>query len=153
MTVLKGHYIAAASNLLGISTLDEIPKSLPDFKKASTEEKKAFLYDLAERVVQCSLIEEPFLGKKIADTGDSVYNYARVLCHFASLALEFLDSWVEGDGERILRCWEVFLLHFYAGGRTKYSWEALRLQFQLVALPPALSHQLNGTASSTHTGG
>ena len=109
-------YIAAASNLLGISTLDEIPKSLPDFKKASTEEKKAFLYDLAERVVQCcSLIEESFLGKKIADTGDSVYNYARVLCHFASLALEFLDSWAEGDGERILRCWKVFLLHFYAG--------------------------------------
>ena len=93
MTVLKGHYIAAASNMLGISSLDEIPKSLPDFKKASVEEKKAFLYDLADRVVQCcSSIEEPFLGREIADAGDGVYNYARVLCHFASLALEFLDN-------------------------------------------------------------
>ena len=143
MTVLKGHYIAAASNMLGISSLDEIPKSLPDFKKASVAEKKAFLYDLADRVVQCcSLIEEPFLGREIADAGDGVYNYARVLCHFASLALEFLDSWAEGDGERIIRCWRVFLLHFYTGGRTKYSWEALRLQFQLVFLPPTISHQL-----------
>ena len=78
MTVLKGHYIAAVFNLLGIRTLDEISKSLPDFKKASAEEKKkAFLYDLIDCVVQCcSLIEEPFVGKKIADTGDGVYNYA-----------------------------------------------------------------------------
>ena len=53
MTVLKGHYIAAASNMLGISSLEEIPKSLPDFKKASVAEKKAFLYDLADRVVKC----------------------------------------------------------------------------------------------------
>ena len=129
--------------MLGISSLDEIPKSLPDFKKASVEEKKAFLYDLADRVVQCcSSIEEPFLGREIADAGDGVYNYARVLCHFASLALEFLDSWAEGDGEWIIQCWRVFLLHFYTGGRTKYSWEALRLMFQLVFLPPAISHQM-----------
>ena len=112
-------------------------------RRRQLRREKTFLYDLADRVVQCcSLIEEPFLGKKIADTGDGVYNYARVLCHFASLALEFLDSWAEEDGERILRCWKVFLLHFYVVGRTKYSWEALRLQFQLVALLPALSHQL-----------
>ena len=140
--------------MLGISSLDEIPKSLPDFKKASVEEKKAFLYDLADRVVQCcSSIEEPFLGREIADAGDGVYNYARVLCHFASLALEFLDSWAEGDGERIIRCWRVFLLHFYTGGRTKYSWETLRLQFQLVFLPPTISHQLKWNRSiNTHGG-
>ena len=64
-----------------------------------------------------------------------------MLCHFASLALEFLDSWA-GGGEQLLWCWKVFLQHFYVGGRTKYSWEALWLQFQLVALPPALSCQL-----------
>ena len=143
LTVLKGHYVAGTLSLLGISKLDETPKSITDFRKASDEEKKAFLYDLSARVVrQCSIIEEPLLGKKIDPSRDGIHNYARVLCHFASLALEFLDSWAEGDGEPLIRCWRVFLLHFYAGGRTKYSWEALRLQFQLVALPPALAHQL-----------
>ena len=69
------------------------------------------------------------------------------------LALEFLDSWAKGDGEWIIRCWRVLLLHFYTGGRTKYSWEALRLQFQLVFLPPAISHQLKWNCFiNTHGG-
>ena len=71
-----------------------------------------------------------------------VHNYARVLGQYGSLALEFVDAWAEGDGDRICRCWKIFLLHFYANGRTKYSWEALRLQLQLLSLPPSLSAQI-----------
>ncbi len=39
-----------------------------------------------------------------------VHNYARVLCHAASLAMEFTDAWSEGDRPRVLRCWKVLLL-------------------------------------------
>ena len=34
------------------------------------------------------------------------------------------------------------MLHFRCSGRTKYAWQALRLQFQLVSLPPSLALQL-----------
>lgn len=48
----------------------------------------------------------------------------------------------EGDGERILRCWKVLQLHFFAAHRTKYCLEALQLQFQMCSLPPQLAHQV-----------
>ena len=44
--------------------------------------------------------------------GDHVYNYARVLCHFGTLVLQFTDAWSKGDGECIYRCWWLFLPHF-----------------------------------------
>ena len=34
------------------------------------------------------------------------------------------------------------MLHFHSSGCTKYAWEALRLQFQLVTLPPPIAYQL-----------
>ena len=50
---------------------------------------------------------------------------------------------MEGDGERVFRCWRLMLPHFKAAGRTKYSLEALRLQFQVKAiLSPQLAHQV-----------
>ena len=39
--------------------------------------------------------------------------------------------------------WRFFLLHFYASHRTKYAFEALRLQFQVQAiLSPQLAHHI-----------
>lgn len=65
------------------------------------------------------------------------------LCHYGSLVMEFRDAWAEGDGDRILRCWRLFLPHFRASGRTKYSLEAFRLQLQVnVVLSPNLAHQV-----------
>ena len=83
------------------------------------------------------------LYNAVAETDDKVYNYARVLCHYGALVLEFRDACVEGDGERVFRCWRLMLPHFKAAGRTKYSLEALRLQFQVKAiLSPQLAHQV-----------
>ena len=39
---------------------------------------------------------------------DAVCNYARVFCHFASLALEFKDGRGHGDGDRMECCWKFF---------------------------------------------
>ena len=45
------------------------------------------------------------------------------------------------------------MLHFHAERRTKYSLEALVLQFQLASLPPDLVHQLTwGRFVNTHGG-
>ena len=33
--------------------------------------------------------------------------YARVLCHYGLLMIETRDAWAEGDGERVVRCWQL----------------------------------------------
>ena len=145
-TVVKGHYIAAACSELGIEKPDGIPSKLDMIAQMQQQPEpvqRRFIYSIAEVVVaKCSIIGESFLFQPVPETDDGVYNYAKFLCHYGSLAMEFVDAWEEGDGERICRCWKLFLLHFYENGRTKYSWEALRLQLQLIYLPHSLSQQL-----------
>ena len=143
VTVVKSHYLSVACNILGISTFEDIPAGLPDAKSVTPQVKRAYIFDIASKVVeQCSVMENALLLGPVESTTDGVYNYARVLCHYGSIALEFMDAWGEGDGERICRCWKVLLVHFREGGRTKYAWEALRLLFQLQQLSPSASHQL-----------
>ena len=93
-------------------------------------------------VENCTIIGDAILGSNMEESGDKKYDYARTFCHYAALALEFYDAWHEGDGIRILRCWRLFLPHFYESGRTKYSLEALRLQMQIKFLPHHLVHQI-----------
>jgi len=62
---------------------------------------------------------------------------------FSALFAEFRDAWAEGDGECVFRCWRLMLPHFKTAGRTKYSLEALRIQFQVKSiLSPQLAHQV-----------
>ena len=142
-TVLKGHFVAAACSEMGISSPKETPQSLAAVKQGSPAQQQQYIYNISKAVVtKWSLVGEAILLQTVPKIGDSIHNYARVLCHLRSLALEFHDVWEEGDGERICRCWKVFLLHFRKKGRTKYAWEALRLQLQLLSLPPRLSSQI-----------
>jgi len=75
-----------------------------------------------------SINGEALLNQKVQDHHDPINNYVHVFCHFGFLALEFTDAWREGDGERVVRCWGVFLLYFHAAKRTKYALEVLRLK-------------------------
>ena len=139
--VTKGHFLAAACRILGINSLND-KVQLPDgILKADTNQQLRYIHHVATKVVQqCTVIDTNI---DISDTSDRVYNYARVLCHYGALILEFRDAVSEGDGERVYRCWRVMLPHFLASRRTKYSLEALRLQFQVKALlPPYLAHQV-----------
>ncbi|KAL5497222.1 hypothetical protein EMCRGX_G013654 [Ephydatia muelleri] len=52
----------------------------------------------------------------------------------------FTDACKGGDGERVIRCWKLCMLHFLQ----RYALEALRLQFQFATLQPNLVHQLTG---------
>ena len=105
-------------------------------------EQQEFVYSIVCVVVEkCSLIGDCLLFKPVLETHDAVHNYGKGLCHYGALALEFVDAWQEGDGERVCRCWKMLILHFYENGHTKYSWEALRLQLQLQSLPCNVSQQ------------
>ena len=49
--------------------------------------------DVAANIVEnLSIVSEAVFGLPLADCQDRVYNYARVLCHAASLAIEFTDA-------------------------------------------------------------
>lgn len=154
ITILKGHYIAAACNILGIDDPEGKPKSLPIFQNMSARERYAYIINISAKVLdKCGLVEAAILGGEVSETGDGIVNYAQVLCHHASLALEFMDAVSEGDGNRVCRCWKIFLLHFHPNGHTKYAWEALRLHFQLATLPLPVAHHLKwGRFVNTHGG-
>lgn len=140
-TVVKGHWLACASDILGVESLNGNLK-IPILK--SKEEKKAFIESIAKEIVdRMTVVDSAFMDCGTENTNDPVYNYARVLCHFGSLSMLFQDSWREGDGDRVERCWKLFLPHYQSARRTKYSLEARRLQFQVKAvLSPNLSHQV-----------
>ena len=150
---LKGHYVACACKILGIAKPTDTPSHL-SLNGMCQDEKMILIIAIARQVMETfSIIPEALLFQDIKNTEDGVYNYARVFSHYASLALEFKDAWMEGDGERICRCWKVFMLHFQSNGRRKYAWAALRQQFQLINLPPHLAFQLKwGRFVNVHGG-
>ena len=146
LTIVKGHFLAFACKQLKITKVSDKLPNLTALKQGSDDKKKAFITNLAESVVEeFALVEEAFNYKQIAecDNTDHVYNYARTICHYGSLIMEFMDAWAEGDGERIYTCWQVFLPHFYNHStRSKYAVEAVRLQLQQQVLSNQLSHEL-----------
>lgn len=140
--VTKGHWLAYACKILNITSLDgkiELPKGTPS-------EKLSFVHRISQKIVDSmTLVDSAFLSKpdsETVNTEDKIYNYSRVLCHYGALMIEFRDACGEGDGERVVRCWRLFMPHFKSAGCTKYSLEALRLQIQLITLSPNLAHQL-----------
>ena len=144
-TVMKGHILASACEVLKVSGLDDDVPGIPaGLKQAGKPEQFAYISDIAQEVVErCTLVEEAFSDATIKDIKDGVYNYARVFCHYAAMLMEFRDAWGEGDGERVLRCWKLLMPHFKLANHTKYALEALRLQMQVSAtLSPNLAHQV-----------
>ena len=143
-TVVKGHFLACACDLFGVTSLTEQLILPPRIHQASNAEKLTFINSISKMVVErCSLITGSFTNETVADKDDGIYNYTRVLCHYGSLVLEMRDGWHEGDGERVLRCWKLLLPHFKVAGCTKYSLEALKLQIHSgIEYSPNLAHQV-----------
>ena len=70
------------------------------------------------------------------------------------LFINFLDATFEGDGERSIRCWKLFLLHFKEEQSTKYALEALHLLLQVhCLLPPTEAHSLEWNRTVNNKGG
>lgn len=143
LTVFKGHVLACACKILDIDTLDgkvHLPPSLT-CSSAPARLQVQFVERIALEVVKQFTLINTCL--EVTESDDKVYNYARVLCHYSALITEFRDACAEGDGERVFRCWRLMLPYFKSSGRTKYSLEALRLQFQVKCLlSPQLAHQV-----------
>lgn len=67
---------------------------------------------------------------------DDVFDYHCSLMNMALLLRNFIDAGREGDGDRLVRCIKIFLLHFRQDGEgsRKYALESLYHIFQLSAL-------------------
>ena len=67
---------------------------------------------------------------------DDIFDYHCCFMNMALLLRNFMDVVKEGDGERIVRCIKMFLLHFKedGSGSTTYALQALFHMFQLYAL-------------------
>ena len=144
-TVVKGHWIACACEILGITDVDGTISYPRELLKDDLDKKREFVEGIATQVVdRLTLVDSAFLAPgEMVDSGDTCYNYARVMCHFGSLVMEFRDAWAEGDGERVIRCWRLFLPHFQVAGHTKYSLAAFNVQLQTKAtLSPNAAHQV-----------
>ena len=144
-TVVKGHWLACACEILGITDVEGPIRFPRGIFTADIQTKRAFVEEIARKVVDgLTLVDSAFLFPgEISDSADTCYNYARILCHYGSLVMEFKDAWAEGDGERVIRCWKLFMPHFQTAGRTKYSLAALNIQFQTNAtLSPNGAHQV-----------
>ena len=141
---MKGLWVSSACDILGISSPTAPLVLPPNVARGPASDKLAFVRGIALKVVErLTLVDSALLGDPdSSEESDRVYSYTRVLCHYGALMEEFRDGWREGDGERVVRCWKLFMLHFKASGATKYALEALRLQFQLKTLSPNLAHQV-----------
>ena len=86
---------------------------------------------------------------------DDVCNYNCSLLTQGLLFMNFLDATSEGDDERSIRCWKLFLLHFKEEKlTTKYALEALYLLLQVhCLLTPAEAHSLVWNRTVNNKGG
>ena len=75
---------------------------------------------------------------------DHVYAYGKEVLSLGLLLMEFCDAIRQGDGLRILCCWQFSLPVFKASGRTNYSIEALNalLQHDYLFSPRIKQHLL-----------
>ena len=90
LTVFKGHIVAAACIELGI---EESDASLPTSAPVGRSKDSDLVSQVAERVVKkYTVVPEAILGELLDESKDAVYNYARLLCHFAALVYEFIDA-------------------------------------------------------------
>jgi len=83
--------------------------------------------------------EAPKISRTLPDKKpfkDDVFDYHCSLMNLTLLLRNFIDAGREGDGDRLVRCIKIFLLHFRqdAEGSTKYALESLYHLFQLSAL-------------------
>lgn len=174
--VLDAHIIAASLQYFGMDTTESVPTRNIDLENILglplEQQKSAFYGAIAhivneyalrhthsavpscETTIPCSVTEEPFLLMNMKKGEDHVLNYATCVLGMGLLARNFHDSSREGDGERSLRCWKFFLLHFKADGRTKYSIEALNLLAQVNGLlSEQMTHQLMWNRTCNPRGG
>ena len=163
LLVVEAHILSAAMTLFRMTGVDSEPTSRQHFpvesRKLAPPERKQVLLMAAGALVDKHVdlsFDNPdqksgSSAQKVADR-DGVVEYASEVLTLGLLLIEFEDAIREGDGDRICRCWQFFLLIFKATGRTNYSIEAFILLAQLnFVFSPRMAAQLKWSRTvNTH---
>ena len=78
-TILKGHYISTACEVMGIEGPHGIPDSemLIQLQHKPEAQQHQYIHSIAQAVVnKCTIIGASLLFESVDDSGDMVYNYA-----------------------------------------------------------------------------
>jgi len=129
--IVEAHIVAAAMTVLSMNEKPSL-KFFPDGSCSLDTLQCRNVMLLAIREVVDKFIDVSYGDEKeVVDTNhDGVHAYACNLLSSGLLYMEFVDAIREGDGNRIIRCWRYFLLHFKIEHRTNYSIEAFTLLAQ-----------------------
>lgn len=148
--VVDAHIVAAALTFFGMESTESTPtkniniaaiESLPLKERqcrllqavANLVSKYYMLHHVHTDVVGPTLTRNQASIHKgaISDLitkGEYKLNYATAMLGMGLLARNFRDASRESDGDRSIRCWKFFLLHFKVDGRVKYAVEAINLR-------------------------
>ena len=113
--VVTGHVIACAMELLGMSSIDEVPsttviQSPEDVWMKDDSERKAIVTEIASIIVDQNVDLSTNFAEfrtEISTSTDSVYAYSCETLSLGLLFMEFKDAIQEDDGDRVLRTKEL----------------------------------------------
>ena len=119
-TVVVGHILAAAFNVLEISSMEDQPSanvigilSPENLWTYTSEERKAILHSVSQKIMKKFMNFSFNNFSKPSNQEDELHNYS---CHFLSIRcfyLAYKDAIKEGDGSRVLECWRYLLPLFH----------------------------------------
>ena len=156
--VLDAHITVAAMQFFGMAKSSDTPTLhvfQGDLSTATTLEKKNYLSVCMNAfITQFVLHHVQTLQDENVTSTDGVFEYACSVIGLGLMARNFSDATHEGDGERLMRCWKFYMLHFKADSRTKYAVEAFNLIAQVNAtLTPLMAHRLVWNRTCNMRGG
>lgn len=145
--IITAHILAAALEAFNMKSLGDTPSErivpTPETVWMGTnEERMTKLKDISMHIVH-KFINVSYNGCSNMESSDSVHDYSRHLLSIGCLYFEMRDAIKEGDGERVLQCWQYLLPLFHNAGRKNYTMEAFHLLYQYkYGLPPRQAEQL-----------
>ena len=110
---MTGHINTVAYEIRGATKMDSHISLTPDLCRSTPQHQYAFVRSIALQVVErCTLVDGALTRETVINIKGGVYSYARVVCHYGALIMEFCDACVEGGGDCVYNCWRFFLPHF-----------------------------------------
>ena len=99
--IVKSHILTTAMKVLGMSSIDDVPKNVVDLEDDSERKSKVASAVVNEHVDLAPEFKVKSRGnKKSADGKNKVYSYACEVLSLGLMYLEFCDAVKEGDADR-----------------------------------------------------
>ena len=148
--MVVGHVLSAALSTLELPDINSQPTeegygipSLDNLWTHTNKERKAVLHAISKRIVEKFVNFSFNTPSDVSLRKDEIQHYACQLLSIGCFYLAYKDAIKEGDGQRVLECWQYSLPVFHNSARRNYSNEAFHLVCQYYyELSPQQAEQL-----------